>query len=108
VELGQLLVLLAMLPLLERLFRHVVAERPGTVILSAFVAHSAWHWWVERWERLRQFPFAWPAADARLLALGGRWLILAVIVAGLAWWARGAGSPGRRSVAKEPAGDADR
>ena len=49
VELGQLLVLALMIPALELLFRYVVAERMGTIILSAIVAHTAWHWMVERY-----------------------------------------------------------
>src|SRR6202163_1600651 len=48
VELGQLLVLLLLIPALEALFRYVVAERIGTIILSALVTHTAWHWMVER------------------------------------------------------------
>ena len=59
VELGQLLVLAVMIPALELLFRYVVAERMGTIILSALVAHTAWHWMTERFDRLRQFRFAW-------------------------------------------------
>ena len=51
-----------MVPALYFLFRFVVSERIGTIILSAIVAHTAWHWTGERWERLRQF--AWPAFDA--------------------------------------------
>jgi hypothetical protein len=88
VELGQLLVLLALLPLLELLFRFVVAERVGTILLSAFVAHTGWHWMLERWERLRQFPLEWPAPSAGEMALAGRGLILAVALAGLVWLAR--------------------
>src|SRR2546430_3829830 len=57
VELGQLLVLSALIPALGLLFRHVVAERMGTIILSALVAHTGWHWMTERWDRLRQFRF---------------------------------------------------
>ena len=59
VELGQLLVLALLVILLEILFRFVVAERIGTIILSAIVAHTGWHWMIERAERLRQFHFAW-------------------------------------------------
>src|ERR1051325_11514376 len=44
VELGQLLVLVLLIPLLEGLFRYAVAERMGTIILSALVAHTGWHW----------------------------------------------------------------
>jgi len=83
VELGQLLVLVLMLPLLSVLFRHVVAERTGTVILSALVAHTGWHWMVERGARLGQFD--WPELDAPFLASAMRWLMLPVAVAGLYW-----------------------
>src|SRR5215831_10298396 len=48
VELGQLLVLALLVPALELLFRYSVAERMGTIILSAIVAHTAWHWMADR------------------------------------------------------------
>ena len=51
VELGQLLVLVLLIPALDLLFRYVVAERVGTVILSALVGHTAWHWMTERSRR---------------------------------------------------------
>jgi hypothetical protein len=56
VELGQLLVLVVLVPLLGVLFRFVVAERMGTIILSALLAHTAWHWMVERGGQLMQYP----------------------------------------------------
>src|SRR5213592_2481410 len=74
VELGQLLVLVLLVPALEILFRFLVAERMGTIILSALVAHTGWHWMIERADRLRQFKFQWPALDAALVAAGMRWL----------------------------------
>ena len=84
VELGQLLVLALLVPALGLLFRWV-PERTGTIILSALVAHTGWHWMIERWERLRQFRFAWPALGAAGLADVTRGLLLLVIAAGLAW-----------------------
>ena len=63
VELGQLLVLVLLIPALDLLFRYVVAERMGTIILSALVAHTAWHWMTERFGVLRQFRFEWPVID---------------------------------------------
>lgn len=60
VELGQLLVLVIMIPVLDTLFRFVVAERMGTIILSALVLHTAWHWMIERGERLLQYRIDWP------------------------------------------------
>jgi hypothetical protein len=55
VELGQLVVVTVLVSALDLLFRYVVAERIGTIILSAFVAHTGWHWLVERAGHLRLF-----------------------------------------------------
>src|SRR5205807_9349302 len=64
VEIGQIFVLLLAIPALMLLFRYVVAERMGTIILSALVAHTAWHWMTDRAGVLRQYHFSWPAFDA--------------------------------------------
>jgi hypothetical protein len=85
VELGQLLVLALLIPALELLFRFVVAERIGTIILSALVAHTGWHWMTERAGQLGQF--RWPEFNAALLAAAMRWLMLILILAGLGWLA---------------------
>jgi len=85
VELGQLLVLAVSIPLLNLLFRYVVAERMGTIILSALVAHTAWHWMVERWSVLRQFPFSFPVLNAAFWAVAMRWAMVLVALAGLVW-----------------------
>ena len=61
VELGQLLVLVVLVPALQLLFRYVVAERMGTIILSALVAHTAWHWMIDRGRDLSRFD--WPVDD---------------------------------------------
>ena len=55
VELGQLVVLIVAIPLLSLVFRYVVAERMGTILMSALVAHTAWHWATERGAVLRNF-----------------------------------------------------
>jgi hypothetical protein len=57
IELGQLLVLAALVPVLNVLFRFVVSERVGVIVLSVIVGHTAWHWMAERFEALRQFHF---------------------------------------------------
>lgn len=85
VELGQLLVLALLIPVLAMLFRFVVAERIGTIILSALVAHTGWHWMIDRGERLRQF--GWPAIGTAQLVNVMRWLIVILILAGLAYLA---------------------
>lgn len=85
VELGQLFVLLLLIPVLAILFRFVVAERIGTIILSALVAHTGWHWMIDRGERLKQF--GWPAISTAQLVSVMRWLIVILILAGLVWLA---------------------
>jgi hypothetical protein len=85
VELGQLLVLALLIPTLELLFRYVVAERMGTIILSAIVAHTAWHWMIDRYAVLRQYRIQWPAMEAAPMAKALRLLMLIVIAAGLVW-----------------------
>jgi hypothetical protein len=94
-------VLAVMVPALHVLFRFVVSERIGTIILSALVAHTAWHWMGERWGRLRQF--AWPALDATSLAALARVLMLLVVAGAVAWVAFGmlARRPSRRHMADE-------
>jgi HupE / UreJ protein len=85
VELGQLAVLMLAVPALALLFRHVVAERIGTILLSALVAHTAWHWMLERGAVLRQYHLQWPAIDATFALGVTRALLLVAIAVGLAW-----------------------
>lgn len=77
VEIGQLLVLLILVPTLSALFRYVVAERVGTIILSAIVAHTSWHWMTERGDIFAQYM---PDPSARSAA----WFVVAVAVTTLA------------------------
>ncbi len=60
-------------------------ERASTIILSALVAHSAWHWMSERWSQLRQYQFRWPALDAVFWVAVMRWAILMLILGGAIW-----------------------
>jgi hypothetical protein len=85
VELGQVLVLLLAVPALNWLFQRVVAERVGTILLSALVAHTAWHWMLERGAVLRQYRFQWPALDAAFMASVLRGAMLLLVVGGAAW-----------------------
>jgi HupE/UreJ protein len=86
VELGQVAVLLVLVPLLSIAFRHV-PEKLGTIILSAFVAHTAWHWLTERYADLKKFPL--PALDAAAAASLMRWAIAAIILGALVYGVNG-------------------
>ena len=83
IELGQLLVLVFWCRLLNILFSRVVAERMGVIILSAIVAHQAWHWMMERLGVLQQFP--WPKFTLADAAGGLRWLFVAVAISAVLW-----------------------
>jgi len=89
VELGQLLVLAMLIPALELLFRFAVPERTGTIILSALVAHTAWHWMMDRWAVLSKYHIEMPVFDAALWASVLRWLMFIVIGGGAAWFIAG-------------------
>jgi hypothetical protein len=92
VELGQIVVLLVAIPALTLLFRYVVAERIGTILLSALVAHSAWHWLTARGSELMQYEFRWPALDAAFAVAAIRMIMLALIAGAALWGMRGLAS----------------
>ena len=88
VEIGQLVVLIVLLPVLALLFKHALAEKIGIIILSALVAHTGWHWMLERFDALSKFPF--PAIDATFLASAMRGLMAFIVLGALVWLANGA------------------
>ena len=85
VELGQIGVLLVAVPLVGLLFRHLVAERMGIILLSALIAHTSWHWMADRWANLRVFGFQWPNLDIVFLLGATRWAMAILALVGLAW-----------------------
>src|SRR5690606_27416429 len=76
VELGQLLVLLIVVPLLALLFRYVMPEKIGVISLSALVARSAWHWMAERSNALMQYDISMPMFNAQFYSGVTGWGIL--------------------------------
>ncbi len=85
VELGQIAVLAVAVPTLAFVFHRLVNERRGVIVLSAFVAHTAWHWCTERASTLSAYQFVWPELDWAFVASAMRVAILALI-AGAALW----------------------
>lgn len=83
VEIGQFAVLLVAIPALSLLFRYVVEEKVGTILLSALVAHTAWHWASERYTALKTYP--WPSFDLTDAVVFVRLLMVIVAAAGLVW-----------------------
>ncbi len=85
VELGQLLVLLIVLPLLALFFRLPFAPRYGVLILSLLIADTGWRWLLDRAAGLRHVDWPIPRVAAVLALL--RWGALAALLAGAAWLA---------------------
>jgi len=85
VEIGQIAVLLVLVPALGLLLRFVMPEKTGIVILSALVAHTGWHWMLERYDVLAKFPF--PKINAALIASAMRGLMALLVLAGGVWLA---------------------
>jgi hypothetical protein len=108
VEIGQMLVLAVMIPVLWAVFRYVVAERIGTILMSALVAHTAWHWATERGRVLMNYRF--PEFSLADIAALLRLLMVIVFAAFLVWlmrlWVgRVSTSPSTASgLAEEPSG----
>jgi hypothetical protein len=88
VEFGQLFVLALTVPLLELLFRKVLPEVGGIVVLSALLAHTGWHWMTERGGQLLQYDFRAPIMGVGFAATVLRWLMLTLIIFGTAWLLR--------------------
>jgi HupE / UreJ protein len=85
IELGQLLVLLIAAPLLIGLARSI-HQRAIAIIVSAWVAHTAWHWMTERYEALSKTKWPdLPAIAPGALAAAVVFIAAAVV---LVWLAR--------------------
>lgn len=100
IELGQLLVIALLVPVLNLLFRYIVAEQIGVIVLSVIVGHTAWHWMADRFALLRQFNLSWADVWTQLGGAGtAPWAAAAVLaaMAVLVW--RGARQRRKRSSA---------
>jgi len=94
VELGQVLVLAALVPLAWLAFRALRGARIGIILISAIVAHTAWHWMTERGEALRGYD--WAATDPAALASLLRSLMVVVAALAAVWLARRRSPPAPR------------
>ncbi len=83
VELGQLLVLALVLPATAVLFRTPSFRRLGIAILSAFIAHTAWHWMLERAPDLGYVD--WPGFEREWTVVLIGLAALPVLLGGAAW-----------------------
>jgi hypothetical protein len=82
IEIGQLAVLCVAVPALGFLFRGALAGRTGVILLSAIVAHTAWHWMSDRWNALWATP--WPQVTALGVMILARWVAGVLLAVGLA------------------------
>ena len=85
VELGQLLVVVLVVPVLALLFRYAVAERMGVIVLSALVAHSAWHWMTERWSQFAAYELSFPVLNTQFYVALMQWGMLLIFASAVLW-----------------------
>ena len=85
VELGQLFVLILVIPVINLIFRLLVEERVGTILLSALLAHSAWHWMIERGVTLNLYQIQMPVFDSLFWAAAMRWGMMFIVIIGALW-----------------------
>ncbi len=103
VELGQLLVVGIILSVLAVVLSQPAARRYGVIILSAIVAHTAWHWMTDRIESLNRVGF--PSLDEDVLTHGAAIALAVVLLAlGIGFGVRQVmrGSRSSRSQIAEP------
>jgi hypothetical protein len=86
VEVGQVLVLALLVPLVQGLFRFVLPERVGTIVLSLLIGHVASHWMADRWSVLREFPM--PVLDPATLLAAVRVMLGLAVIAATIWLTR--------------------
>ena len=85
IELGQLVVVTGTLAVLAAAFRLGLPRRFGIAVLSVAVAHTAWHWMLERGTELFAHPLSWPAPTPAWWAAVARWLMLLLVVVAVLW-----------------------
>ena len=83
VELGQLVALAVMAPAVMALFKYAVEPRMGTIVLSALVAHTAWHWMWERAAVVGKYSIPMPEWGLLLFL---KLFLVALAVYGVWWW----------------------
>ena len=76
VEAGQLFVLALVVPLLRLLFGRWLPEVAGVIVLSAVLAHTGWHWMLDRGGALLQYDISMPLMTTSLWLTAGRWMML--------------------------------
>ena len=82
IEIGQLAVLCVFVPALALLFRGAMSGRMGIIVVSAIVAHTAWHWMIDRANVFWQTP--WPPLTVPGLMILARWIVAVGLAVGAA------------------------
>ena len=80
VEIGQLVFLLVMLPILGWLLRNDKSQHAGLIIISVLVGHTAWHWTLERFDAFSQQPLPDFEALRSALLFGGAGLLCLIAI----------------------------
>lgn len=99
IELVQIAVLAVALPVLSFALARFAEPRWGIAVVSALVAHAAWHWMLERAARLRGLDVSSP--DLETLASLADWAFLLLLI-GLVGWAMTRHARNREAGRRKP------
>jgi len=80
IEIGQVIALAVMLPVLALIALHLLPGRVGNIIIAAVVAHIGWHWMTDRWDALSKV--RWPSLDIAHLTPVVLWVIGIILLGG--------------------------
>jgi hypothetical protein len=85
VEIGQVLVVVLVVPFVHLLFKYALPEKAGVILLSAIVGHWAWHWMQERWMNLSAYDLSLPAFGSQFTIGLMQWIALLGLSAAVLW-----------------------
>jgi len=88
VEFGQILVLVLAVPIIHLVFKYMLPEKAGVILLSAIVAHWAWHWMEDRFAGLMAYQLRVPDLDRYFAAGLMQWIALLLLAGGVLWLMR--------------------
>lgn len=69
IELGQILAVAVLVPVLALVFRRLGDDRKGVIVLSALAAHASWHWMIDRGAALGRYDIDWTGIVLRWAAV---------------------------------------
>ena len=82
VEIGQIALVCIAVPLMNKFFHLTNTNKIGPIIISVLIAHTAWHWMLDRFEVLSAYQYTNPINRIEytdLISWGGLVLVILIV-----------------------------